>query len=223
MKIIAVASQKGGCGKTTIVQNLARAAFESGNKTRILDFDEQLTSVTQYDKRVAEVGISDESEPKTYPASFPRMMNLIKAAENEETDCLFFDMPPSVTPETLDVCRVSDFVVVPTRPEPYDLESIQSTLKVVQAANVPSMVVINSIPQGGGDFAEEAHTFISVQCNFPVCDVRIPQRKNVTEASAGGFTVFKTAPNHAATKDFKKLWKAIDERVQASVPARVAS
>src|SRR3954470_22035641 len=51
MKIIAVVSQKGGAGKTTIATNLAVLAERAGYPTVLFDLDPQATAAKWGDKR----------------------------------------------------------------------------------------------------------------------------------------------------------------------------
>ena len=57
MKTIAVISQKGGAGKTTIALNLAVAAVRSGHQSAVIDIDPQASAKCWHDLRQDEAPV----------------------------------------------------------------------------------------------------------------------------------------------------------------------
>src|ERR1041385_1590173 len=86
MKVISIANQKGGCGKTTTAINLASALSLNGKKVLLLDLDPQAH---------ASLGLDIESQDSIYNVISkltPRKLkieNIIKRIENS------FDIVPS--------------------------------------------------------------------------------------------------------------------------------
>ena len=118
-KIIAVANQKGGSGKTTVSMTLAGTLGLRGFKVLVVDADAQGTA-TQY----AAAAPDD--------APFPATVSGLSAAGNkihreirkqvEDYDIIIIDCPPavdSVIPQS--ALLVADLVIVPVVPSPADL------------------------------------------------------------------------------------------------------
>ncbi|MBF0483269.1 MAG: AAA family ATPase [Candidatus Omnitrophica bacterium] len=86
MKIISIANQKGGCGKTTTAINLASALSENGNKVLLIDLDPQAH---------ASLGLNIQSRDSIYNVISnltPRKMSIKDIVRNVENR---FDIVPS--------------------------------------------------------------------------------------------------------------------------------
>lgn len=119
MKIITVAHQKGGVGKTTLALNLA-ACFAQGLKVGILDTDIQ-GSLS---------GIKDDLDSITF---VPFDGQLSQLAE-QPFDILIIDTPPYLTNQLPDLFAVSDFVLVPSKVGFFDVMAIKATIEFLKQA-----------------------------------------------------------------------------------------
>ena len=77
MKIIAIVSQKGGAGKTTLAVHLATASASAGHAVAIVDLDPQGTAASWGDRRQADV-------PEVVSGQAARLPILIEAAKANE-------------------------------------------------------------------------------------------------------------------------------------------
>ncbi len=118
-KIIAIANQKGGCGKTTVTMHLAGALGLDGYKIQVIDADKQGTA-TRW--------ASSAAEDKPFPAVFAGLSNAGEKVHREvkkyigEYDFIIIDCPPAVeSPIPQSALMISDLVIVPIIPSPADV------------------------------------------------------------------------------------------------------
>jgi len=125
MQIIAVASQKGGSGKTTLAGHLAVAADRAGvGPVALVDTDRQGSLSEWWNARKAETPLFARTSTAGLAADVERMRGLgIKF--------LFVDTPPAIEATIVEVIRQADLVIVPARPSPHDLRAAGATVEIV--------------------------------------------------------------------------------------------
>jgi chromosome partitioning protein len=123
MQTIVVAQQKGGCGKTTLVRNLAVAA---GAGTVVIDTDPQGTLTGWWNKRE-----SDAPALATVAGTIRETLDQLRA---DGAKLVLVDTPPSKHQFVSDVIRAADLVLIPVKPSPDDLDAVGATLDMVEGA-----------------------------------------------------------------------------------------
>lgn len=151
MKTIAIISQKGGAGKTTVSIHLAVAAEERGLKTAIFDLDPQASAATWADKRTKEA-------PAVVSAQASRLPGLLEQAATQEADLVIIDSAPNADAASLAAARAADIILIPCRPAAFDLNAIGTTLALASVAGKPAFVLLNAVPPQGrvGEEARQA-------------------------------------------------------------------
>lgn len=114
MKVIAIAHNKGGVGKSTIAMNTAYALLKSGYRVALMDTDKQGTTFA-CSQSVRAFSPEEKINPKEY-------------------DFLIIDTPPYLTSDYLKLFTDADIVIIPTRPNPADVIEIPKTASVYEQA-----------------------------------------------------------------------------------------
>jgi len=154
MKTIAIISQKGGAGKTTISTHLAVAAELRGLHTALFDLDPQASASGWSDKRLAKT-------PVVVSTQAARLPILLKQAEQQEADLIIIDSAPNADSASLEAARSSDMILIPCRPAAFDLQAISTTLSLAALANKPAFVLLNAVPTQGRVGHEARQALIS--------------------------------------------------------------
>src|SRR5580698_10283646 len=88
MKTIAIISQKGGAGKTTLAVHLATAAAVAGHSAALIDLDPQATAASWGDRREA-------LAPEVISGQATRLPALLKTAGDNGAGFLVLDTAPN--------------------------------------------------------------------------------------------------------------------------------
>jgi chromosome partitioning protein len=198
MKTIAIISQKGGAGKTTLSVHLATAAALAGHNTAIIDLDPQGTAAGWGDRRQAEF-------PEVVSGQAARLSVLIDAARTNGADVLILDTAPNADQTALRAAQTADVVLIPCRAATFDLEAIKATLTLSQLAQKPFYVVLNAIPPRSGIGREAAEGLIGQGAQ--VAPTMLSQRAAFAHGVIDGRTAQEFEPDGKAAEEVNALYE----------------
>ena len=130
MRTIALISQKGGAGKTTLAIALAVTAERAGLTSVLVDLDPQASAAQWSDLRQAKTPVVTCT-----PAA--RLTSVLTAARDAGADIAILDTAPHAAEATLAAARASDFVLIPCRPATADLVAIEASIDLIRIADTP--------------------------------------------------------------------------------------
>ncbi len=138
-KIITVAQQKGGSGKTTVSVGLAMAAVESGMSVAVVDSDPQ-GSLGRWFMARHEAGRAEGLSFSTASAwGIAFECDKLKS----DHDLVIVDTPPKIDADLRPAFRASDLVLVPVAASQVDLWATESVMELAAREDKPVMVVMN--------------------------------------------------------------------------------
>lgn len=196
MHTIAILSQKGGTGKTTLALNLAVAAEQAGHSSVIVDLDPQASAKAWHDSREAEV-------PVVISAHASRLSEVLSVAEENGADLVIIDTAPHSERDALAAARAADLILIPTRPAILDLRAIVSTKELADIAKTPALAVINAAPPRG-HLADEAAEVIR-SYGLDVCPVTLAQRAAFVHSLTVGQTVLEFEADSKAGEEVRAV------------------
>lgn len=200
MKTIAIISQKGGAGKTTIAINLAAAAEASGLSTIIIDLDPQASAKIWHKLR--------NKESPVVISTVPRLLSeAIATARQHGAGLCIIDTAPHSETAALEAAKVANLVLIPCRPSMIDLQAIKTTVDIVNLSGRPhAMFLINCVRPGDKTLPDEAVAALQ-RHEIPVCPLRLTLRSDCVHALSAGQSVTEFAPNGVAAREIRDLLK----------------
>lgn len=190
MKMIVIAAQKGGAGKTTLARNLAVAAAHGGLRVLCLDLDPQGSLRAWWEGRDADAPSMLDRDPA------PDALKATLDAAQAHFDLCIIDTPPAAPEWLTGTLEAANLVLVPVRPSPDDLRAVGATIAAVNAARVPFAFALSQTPRAR--ITEEAARVLAQHGR--VAPVNIAQRVSYAETGATGQGVTETTDNRAAAE-----------------------
>ena len=200
MRTIAVISQKGGSGKTTLSIALAVSAERSGVPSVLVDLDPQASAGRWSDLREAETPVVACAPPARLPA-------VLQAARQAGAGLAVLDTAPHAADAALAAARASDFVLIPCRPSAADLAAIGASIDLSLLAGKPAATVINAAPVAN-PLTDQAASAIRGYGVTP-CPVVVHQRIEHVHSFTAGLCAAESSPRGKAAHEVNKLFEWI--------------
>jgi chromosome partitioning protein len=212
MHAIALVSQKGGVGKTTLAIHLATAFSAAGYNTLLLDLDPQTSAAEWKDAREAE-------KPPVMAVPASRVTKVLEEAKKIGTDVLILDTAPHSEGTALTAARCADLILVPCQPSIMDLRALRKTAELLEHVKKPTYAVLNGVAPHGV-VADEAASVITEQFKLPVAPIRLGGRVAFNRCLITGQTAQEYEPEGKAAQEALKLYKWACQLVGAPASRR---
>lgn len=196
-KVVTIAQQKGGAGKTTIAAHTAVAIAERGFRVALIDIDPQ-GSLTKW-HYIREEHFGEGNTGLTFSSLSGWRIGGEVARLRRTHDIVIIDSPPHVETEARTAIRHADQVIIPVQPSPTDLWATMATIELCRTEEIPAHIILNRVnPQ--------SRIFERVKSELQDMLLGTLGNRVVYAASLmEGFGVTEVAPSSPAAEEIKHL------------------
>ena len=211
MRTIALVTQKGGTGKTTLAVSLAIAAQEAGEKVLALDLDPQGSLTAWGEGRTA-----DAPHVERVPvAHIATLGQTLRGLGEQGFTLAILDTAGADNPTTHAAMRAADMCLVPLRPTRLDGLAVAPTVQAIARLERPFAFVLtqcSTIPRN----SRAAEMAAGLQTLGMLAEPLIAQRADHQDAFAAGQGVTEYAPDSKAAEEIRGLWQWINTKMKGS-------
>jgi chromosome partitioning protein len=208
-KVLTIAQQKGGAGKTTLAAQLGVAFRMTGKRVALMDIDPQ-ASLADWHRVRNEAG-ANESQPLDMADVAGWRASTEVGRLKRNYDLIIIDSPPHAETEAKVAVRAADLVLVPIQPSPMDVWATKPTMELARTSKVPVLVVLNRVPPRGK--IVDLMRARLVEDELPVARSTIGNRVAFAATMLEGRSVLETAPGSPAAAEIRELAREIEARL----------
>jgi chromosome partitioning protein len=206
MHTVALLSQKGGTGKTTLSLHLAVAAEKAGQQAVVIDLDPQASSAAWKDSR------KDET-PVVVPVPSTRLTQALQAARDGGAQLVLIDTAPHSGDVAMTAAEAADLVLIPCRAGILDLRAIGTTARIVKLAGKTTYVVLNAVLPRASHILDDARAAVAVH-DLKVAPVALRQRAAYAHALTAGQTAQEYEPKGHAAEEMTAFYRWLVRTLQ---------
>lgn len=210
MNVLVFASRKGGSGKSTLAAHLASYIANPSRRTLLIDNDPQGSlSLWHRIRREEHLGLRHNVR---------NLAEAIKDARREGYEWVLVDTPPNRSAIVAEAIRQATLVIIPTRPNLFDIAALQDTVQLARELRKPYAAVINAAPAKRG----EAETPVVADARgalnalkVPVWSGQITHRPELSLSLASGEGAMEYQPGSSGAEEMQRLWTALERSLNA--------
>ena len=210
MNVLVFASRKGGSGKSTLAAHLASYIANPSRPTLLIDNDPQGSLSLWHKIRNQEyLGLKHNVR---------NIAEAIKDAKREGYEWVLVDTPPNRSAIVAEAIRQATLVIIPTRPNLFDIAALQDTVQLARELRKPYAAVINAAPAKRGDaetpVVADARGALNA-LKVPVWSGQITHRPELSLSLASGEGAMEYQPGSSGAEEMQRLWTALERSLNA--------
>ena len=204
-KVITIAQQKGGTGKTTLAVHLALAFVKYHNlKVAIIDTDPQGSLGKWYMIR-SDKGISDKN--LTFKTASLWGAQYESKILKQENDIVIIDTPPKIESDARPAIEAADLVLIPVAPSPVDFWATEAIIEIAKKAKRKVLIQINRANLRSNLISKTNEYINSI--NVKATNTLIGHRQIFVSSMGEGKTVVEKQRKSKAVDEIKKISEQI--------------
>ena len=204
-KVITVAQQKGGTGKTTLVVHLALAFIKYHNlKVAIIDTDPQ-GSLGKWFMIRSDNGLSETN--LTFKTASLWGAQYESKILKQDHDIVFIDTPPKIESDARPAIEAANLVIIPVAPSPVDFWATEGIIEIAKKAKRKILIQINRANYRS-KLISKTHEYIK-SIKVAANDTLIGHRQIYVASMGEGKTVVEKQRKSKAVDEIKKISEQI--------------
>lgn len=203
--VIALATSKGGVGKTTLARSLAGHWFNLGRRPALVDADPQRSLAGRYDPNGRLAGVPVVSEPEERVAEAIEELRAGYAP-------VIVDTAGFRNRTTIAALVATDLALIPLKPAADDVDAAIATFDLIREINDTEeragrpirVAMVLTMAMRGTVIARHVRTQLTA-AGYPLLAAEMPNRVAYPEAGIDGLSPSITDPDGAAARDIAEI------------------